>query len=550
MLKSLSIRNYALIDELELSPSKAFTTITGETGAGKSIMLGALGLLLGNRADTRSLLDTDKKCIIEGVFVIPEALKSDFESWELDFAPETIIRREILPSGKSRAFVNDTPAQLSILKNLGDQIIDIHSQHDHLLVTKNDFQLNFIDAIAANEGLIQQYQAEYKAYKKLTSELNKLVEQSRQLNKDNDYDQFLLNELNEAALDNPEEKDELEEELRQLENAEEILTKLGAIKAIMDEGEWNLTDNLQQVVAEISKLSSFGKTFEDLHQRMESLWIELKDLSSQFDDAVLDIELNDERLQEVQDRLSLIYKLEAKHNVEGIAALISIRDTLDTKLADTSSLDQRIEKLTVERDEKYAQVADLANKLTASRTQTFDTITESLKQLISPLGMPKGTFAINHEKTEPGVTGQDQVSFLFSANQGHKMLPLGQGASGGEISRVMFAIKYMLAGKTELPAIIFDEIDTGVSGEIAFKMASMMREMAQKHQVIAITHLPQIAAKGNKHYFVYKEDTQSKTLSRIKEISGDDRVSNIASMIGGANPSSAALDSARELLSL
>ncbi len=539
-----------MIDELELSPSKAFTTITGETGAGKSIMLGALGLLLGNRADTRSLLDTDKKCIIEGVFVIPEALKSDFESWELDFAPETIIRREILPSGKSRAFVNDTPAQLSILKNLGDQIIDIHSQHDHLLVTKNDFQLNFIDAIAANEGLIQQYQAEYKAYKKLTSELNKLVEQSRQLNKDNDYDQFLLNELNEAALDNPEEKDELEEELRQLENAEEILTKLGAIKAIMDEGEWNLTDNLQQVVAEISKLSSFGKTFEDLHQRMESLWIELKDLSSQFDDAVLDIELNDERLQEVQDRLSLIYKLEAKHNVEGIAALISIRDTLDTKLADTSSLDQRIEKLTVERDEKYAQVADLANKLTASRTQTFDTITESLKQLISPLGMPKGTFAINHEKTEPGVTGQDQVSFLFSANQGHKMLPLGQGASGGEISRVMFAIKYMLAGKTELPAIIFDEIDTGVSGEIAFKMASMMREMAQKHQVIAITHLPQIAAKGNKHYFVYKEDTQSKTLSRIKEISGDDRVSNIASMIGGANPSSAALDSARELLSL
>ncbi|NVJ45916.1 MAG: DNA repair protein RecN [Cytophagia bacterium] len=550
MLRNLSIENYALIRQLQIEPVSTLNIITGETGAGKSIMLGALGLLLGKRAETKVVFDETRKCVIEGIFDIKAyRLTELFKEYDLDYEEECIIRREISSNGKSRAFINDTPTTLDALKAIGLSLMDIHSQHETLALGNNLYQLEIIDIVAQNQSLKIAYQQAYKDFKEKQRIHRDLIEEGGQISKEADYNQFLFDELDQAQFQNGEQED-LEEELSRLEHAEEIKTKLNEALMVSDQAEFNASGLVQELKSMLSAISNYGKSYEQLRERLESLHIELKDIISELENEDARIEVDPQRTVECQDRLSLIYKLQQKHQVDSIAELLSIYEELGDKVLRVSNLDEAIEEAATAEAAALKKATELAEELTTTRTDVFEQFSKAIKELLTDLGMPNATLEVKREHVELNKNGSDQVEILFSANKGISPSPLKQAASGGEFSRLMFAVKYILADKTALPTIVFDEIDTGISGEIAIKMAQMMKKMAQNHQVITITHLPQIAAKGQSHYFVYKDESESTTSSQIRLLNEEDRLREIAEMIGGKNPSSTAFESAKELIKL
>ncbi|NVK86205.1 MAG: DNA repair protein RecN [Cytophagia bacterium] len=550
MLRNLSIENYALIRQLQIEPVSTLNIITGETGAGKSIMLGALGLLLGKRAETKVVFDETRKCVIEGIFDIKAyRLAELFKEFDLDYEEECIIRREISSNGKSRAFINDTPTTLDALKAIGLSLMDIHSQHETLALGNNLYQLEIIDIVAQNQSLKIAYQQAYKDFKEKQRIHRDLIEEGSQISKEADYNQFLFDELDQAQFQNGEQED-LEEELSRLEHAEEIKTKLNEALKVSDQAEFNASGLVQELKSMLSAISNYGKSYEQLRERLESLHIELKDIISELENEDARIEVDPQRTAECHDRLSLIYKLQQKHQVDSIAELLSIYEELGDKVLRVSNLDEAIEEAAKAEAAALKKANELAEELTTTRTDVFEQFSKAIKELLTDLGMPNATLEVKREHVELNKNGSDQVEILFSANKGISPSPLKQAASGGEFSRLMFAVKYILADKTALPTIVFDEIDTGISGEIAIKMAQMMKKMAQNHQVITITHLPQIAAKGQSHYFVYKDESESTTSSQIRLLNEEDRLREIAEMIGGKNPSSTAFESAKELIKL
>ena len=550
MLRTLSIENYALIRQLKIKPVSSLNIITGETGAGKSIMLGALGLLLGKRAESKVVFDESKKCIIEGIFDVKAyQLKPLFEEYDLDYEEECIIRREISAAGKSRAFINDTPTTLDALKAIGLRLMDIHSQHETLALGNNSYQLQIIDIVAGNFELLSKYQEAFKDFKEKQRIHRDLIEEGSQITKEADYHQFLFDELDTAQLQ-PDEQEELEEELSKLEHAEEIKAKLNEALMISDQAEFNASGMIQELKSTISAISSFGKSYDALRERLESLHIELKDIIAELEDEDSKVEVDPQRTEECQDRLSLIYKLQQKHQVGSIAELLEIYEELGNKVLRVSNLDEAIEEAAKAETEAFERANKLAKELSKVRTKVFDQFTKSIKSHLAELGMPNASLEVKRIDSELTLTGNDTIEILFSANKGIAPSPLKQAASGGEFSRLMFAVKYILADKTALPTIVFDEIDTGISGEIAIKMAQMMRKMSESHQVITITHLPQIAARGSAHYFVYKDESTSTTSSQIRLLNQEDRLREIAEMIGGKNPSATAYNSAKELIEM
>ena len=548
MLQQLSISNYALIKSLNIEPDHGLNIITGETGAGKSIMLGALGLLLGKRADTKVLFDSEKKCVIEGTFDIAAyALKGLFDEYDVDYDEECIVRREISSSGKSRAFVNDGVVNLEFLKKLGLSLMDIHSQHDTLLLGTSRFQLDLIDAFAGNGKLKNTYRERYSAFKEKERIHEKLIQESAELKKEADYNQFLFDELEKGAFAAGE-QEELESDLSKLENAEEIKLKLNESLQVLDQADFNINSFVLDLKNALQQISNYSDAYEGLKERIESVRIELKDITGEIEQEEDSVEYDPARTEQVQERLSLLYKLQQKHQVADIDALLAIQANLADKVMRVENLDEAIEQADKDRHKAEEALAKQADKLSASRSKVFKSFTKEVKSLLDGLGMPNANLEVNHSLGTPGPDGKDQLELLFSANKGVAPQSLKTAASGGEFSRLMFAVKYILADKTALPTVVFDEIDAGISGEIALQMASMMKDMAANHQVITITHLPQIAAKGQSHYFVYKDDAGESTASGIRKLSEEDRLTEIAQMIGGKQASDSAFDSARELI--
>ncbi|GAB3786133.1 DNA repair protein RecN [Spirosoma horti] len=548
MLSHLLIKNYALIDELELSPDRELNIVTGETGAGKSIILGAIGLLLGNRADTRVLYNPEQKCIIEGTIgVSGYQIERIFEEEELDYSDSCIVRREIGVSGKSRAFVNDTPVNLETLRRVTSQMMDIHSQHDSVLLGSNEYQLEIVDTYAQNEGQLRAYRADYQTYRAKKSHYDQLQTEASAMRKEFDYNNFLYEELVKAQL-LPDEQESLEQELTILENAEDIKERLQVAYEYLDNTEQSVIDFLKGTVSNLAYISKLSNQYEQLLQRAQSSLIELRDLADEISVEQDRVDIDDTRAETIRERLNLMYQLQTKHQAKDVAALIALRNELGLKVSKVLNLDDALADAKAQTDEARAQLQSSASALSTSRNAVLQPIETQIGQLLNDLGMPNASLKIHAETGKPTTTGVDTISFLFSANKGVKPQQLKNVASGGEFSRLMMAIKYILASKRSLPTIVFDEIDAGVSGEIAIKMGNMMRDMAHNHQIIAITHLHQIAGQGTAHYFVYKDHSAAKTVSRIKKLTLEERVNEIAQMIGGKNPSASALKNAREIL--
>jgi len=548
MLKNLVIKNYALLEELEMQPSEWLNIITGETGAGKSIMLGAIGLLLGNRADKSTLYNEDTKCIVEGVFTVNKfSLESIFDQKELDYDPVCILRREIAPNGKSRAFVNDTPVRLETLRDIGGQLVDIHSQHDSLLLGDNSFQLQIIDVFANNEELLQTYRKNYQLYRKISSEYERLEAESARIQQEADYNAYLLEELLKAKLD-AEEQPLLEEELQVMENAGNIKEQLGVMIMLLSNPDQSVDNMLAEIRQAMSKIAPISAKFEGIHQRIDSCMIELRDICHEAELASDEVVVDFDKADSIRERLDLINKLQKKHHVSSNAELLEIQGRLEEKVEKAQNLDSELLALKKDSEAAYRQMMDSAKALTSSRKSVFNKVCNEIVSLLKNLGIPDASMDVALKSVEPTDMGVDEISILFSANKGIAPQELRRVASGGEFSRLMFCIKYLLADKTSLPTIIFDEIDTGVSGEIAIKMVNMMKEMAKNHQVISISHLPQVAAKGDSHYFVYKDSSAAKAVSKIKKLSQEERVLEIAKMLGGDNPTDIAFQNAKELL--
>ncbi len=550
MLKNLHIQNYALIEFLEIQPTNGLNVITGETGAGKSILLGAVGLLLGNRADTSVLFNSESKCIIEGTFHLGDyKLQDFFKENELDYDQETIIRREINPAGKSRAFINDTPVNLDVLRNLGSRLMDIHSQHESLLLGRSNFQLTLLDSFASCLETRESYKETFGKLKNELSRLEHLTEEKTRLEKEADYQQFILEELIAARLENGEQA-RLEEELQQMEHGEEIKKGLLEATYLLDEGEAPILGSLRTAKGLLATLSRYGEKYTSLFERLNSSLIELDDLAAEILQASEEVEFNPEDAETIQDRLSLIYQLLKKHHVSSVGELIEIQENLEKEALHYHDLDGEIEATKKRCDALREDAQAQARTLTKKRTLAVPSLESEMIKLLREVGIPEASFKIKITQGELNQNGQDQIELLFSANKGIAPQPLMKAASGGEFSRLMFCIKRILAEKISLPTIIFDEIDTGVSGEIALKMGEMMRYMAGRHQIIAISHLPQMAARADKHYFVYKEIGEKTSVSKIRELSAQERIEEIAKMIGGKTPSDNARESARELINL
>ena len=550
MLKHLLIKNYALIQQLEIDPSANLNIITGETGAGKSIMLGAVGLLLGNRADTKALFNEEDKCVIEGHFDLsPYKLKGIFDEEELDYYDTSIFRREISPSGKSRAFINDTPVTLDVLKRLGTRLMDVHSQHETLNLGKQNYQLAFVDAYAGTTSLRHSYKKQYDVYKKAKKYLDSLIAENLEIGKEADYNKYLLDELTKAELQSGEQA-ELESSLEVMEHAEEIKSKLNTALDAITHSEFSSLETLQQAKSMLGQLSKYAKDYSELSSRLESTFIEVQDIARELEKEEEKIDFDPIQIQSIQERLSLLYSLQQKHAVTTIDELISIRETLEEKVERISNMDDTIEEAKAAVKSHHEAAQNQAQQLSERRTAVFSKLESELSGLLQQVGIPDATVKITNTTVEDLIdTGMDAINILFSANKGIAPQELSKVASGGEFSRFMFCVKYILAQKIAMPTIIFDEIDTGVSGEIALKLGNMMKKMATKHQLITISHLPQVAAKGDRHYFVYKDNTSAKAESKIKELSENERVEEIAKMIGGDNPSQTAFQSAKELIS-
>lgn len=548
MLQHLSIKNYSLIEDLELSPSSNFNIITGETGAGKSIMLGAVGLLLGNRADTKVLLNSSGKCVIEGTFQIGSyKLESVFEAHDLDYSAQCIIRREISNVGKSRAFVNDTPVTLDVLKQLGDYLMDVHSQHDTLLLGSMAYQLSIVDAFASNQEALKKYQAAFRKYKEAQQQLAIKKETLKELQLQSEYNQFIYTELCEASLVEGE-LEEKEAELKKMEHAEDIKQKLEATLSALNNSEQSVLSVLQNYNKQLQSIKQWSPAYEVLADRMQSVYIELKDIEAELDSESLQVEYNPQLIEPLEARLNKLNTLLKKHRVQSVSELIELQNSLEGKVLSTDQLIEEVERLGKQVTLLYNEVLKEGGILSANRKATVPKLEAAVKNLLKELSMPDALLQIQLNSDEPTIQGLDKINMLFSANKGVAPGELKQVASGGEFSRLMLAIKYVLADKVALPTIIFDEIDTGISGEVSIKMGKMIREMSARHQVMVITHLPQIAAMGDKHYFVYKDASGQRSISRMKELKEAERISEIAKMIGGENPTQTALKNAKEML--
>lgn len=552
MLQSIHIQNYALIDKLDIDFMPGFSVITGETGAGKSIILGAIGLLLGQRADVKAIKNGASKCIVEARFGIASyGMEAFFNELDLEYDPEEcILRREVYANGKSRAFINDSPASLAQMKALGEKLIDIHSQHQNLLLNKEGFQLNILDILAQDEKQLAAYKQVYTQYKNTCKELDTLIGQAEKSRQDEDYLRFQLEQLEEAELKEGEQNG-LEQEAETLSHAEDIKAGLYRAGQLIDNAEANgILSQTKECIQTLQGISKVYTSASEWTERLQSCYIELKDIAHDLSSAEDEVEFNPERLDYVNQRLNLIYNLQQKHRADSIEALIDLANNYRKQLNDIASYDDRIAELRSLKDNLYNKVLEEAATLTRMRTDSARHIEEQMKKLLVPLGMPNVRFAVAMEqRKEPDANGTDNVTFLFSANKNGTLQNVASIASGGEIARVMLSLKAMIAGAVKLPTIIFDEIDTGVSGSIAEKMALIMRDMGrQNRQVISITHLPQIAARGTTHYKVYKEDTETGTNSYIRKLVPDERIHEIAHMLSGSTLTEAALNNARALL--
>jgi len=549
VLSTLTISNYALIDSLEVDFNKGFTVITGETGAGKSILLGGLSLVLGKRADLSSLRVKDQKCIIEGTFKIDTyGLQSFFEENDLDYEDSTVIRREILPSGKSRAFVNDTPVTLGVLSTLGENLIDIHSQHQTMQLTENDFQLKLVDALANNQKRLTDYRKDLKIYRKAQKELQNLIEVQSTAIKEQDYNTFMLEELEKAPL-----KEGiielLEEEYEQLNNVELIMEQLSKGDQLFNDEQIGVLPLVTEMRQSLSKLVDFGANYKDLYERVQSVLIELDDVNSELQRLQDGVEANPDHLEQVNGKLQLLYDLLKKHNASDVLELIEIKNALADKVFEAANLDEKITLKTKEIQEMESVLGKQALVIREKRKSVIPQLKKKLESDLNLLGMPSASFQIGLTDTSTFLaTGMDELSFLFTANRGGNYGELKKVASGGELSRIMLVIKALLAKYEKLPTIMFDEIDTGVSGEISNRMADIMKDMSADLQVFSITHLPQVASKGNHHFKVFKTEGAERTMTNLKELTTEERVVELAHMLGGKDLSDSALAHAKQLL--
>ena len=549
MLASISIKNYALINELHIDFSSGLSIITGETGAGKSILLGALGLVLGNRADSSTLKNTTRKCVVEAVLSVEKYnLQDFFETEDIDYEINTIIRREILPSGKSRAFVNDTPVTLSVLTALRSKLIDIHSQHQTLQVSDQQFQFQLLDVFANNESKLASYQRGLTQYTSEKKKLEEILQAQREANLQYDYNSHLYNELLEANLVE-DEQEALEEKLEKINNVEEIKQNLSEALQLTTDDTIGIQNLLYSLENKLTKIAPYSKEYQELSERISSVKIELDDIVSELESANEQVDFNPLEATQLNDRLQLIYNLQKKHYVNSISALLLILEELSTKVSTVENAEQRL----LDQETIVTEIANkldaIALKISEARKRIIPTVSKQLEAILDNLGMSHARFQIQNNITEHYYkNGKDVLSFLFSANKGGQFGELKKVASGGELSRIMLAIKKVMSENSQLPTIIFDEIDSGVSGEISNKMAHIMSQMSQQMQVITITHLPQIAAKGNQHYKVYKEELNNTTTTSLKQLSEDERIVEIAEMLSGKNISDSALTHARELL--
>lgn len=549
MLTNLTIKNYALIDELNVSFNTGLTIITGETGAGKSILLGGLSLVLGKRADLSSVKDNSKKCVIEATFDIAKYnLKSVFITEELDYEAQTIIRREILPSGKSRAFINDTPVNLNNLQVLGERLLDIHSQHQTIQLTNDNFQFQVIDALAKNEKPLVAYTSLLKEFKRLKKELQDLQDKKNNALKELDYFTFLLKELEEANLVAGE-LETLETEYETLNNVEEIKEKLTLSNELISNEDIGIITNLTELKNQFSKLSGYSSQYNSIFERIQSSLIELDDVFSEIENLQELLEADPNRLQQVNAKLQIINNLLQKHTVSSIEDLLQIKDDLSSKVFETENLDAIILEKENFINTLESKLVSEAESIHNNRIAIIPKLITQLESILGTLGMPNAKFNIKLEQTQSFLNnGRDELQFLFSANKGGQFNELKKSASGGELSRIMLAIKSILSKYMQLPTIMFDEIDTGVSGEISNKMATIMQQMSKSMQVFTITHLPQIAAKGDTHFKVFKEDLNNVTQTQLKQLNTDERIVEIAQMLGGTDASSSAIAHAKELL--
>ncbi|MBY0543578.1 MAG: DNA repair protein RecN [Sphingobacteriaceae bacterium] len=549
MLQKLSIRNYALIDTLDIEFDKGLNIITGETGAGKSIILGALSLILGQRAESKYFFSQNKKCVIEGVFLLKdEKLTPVFELNDLDFLSETILRREISSDGKSRSFINDTPVNLTVLKQIGEYLIDIHSQHATQEINDSEFQLLIVDSLANHSSLLGSYRIAFKKLKQDNLLLKELIEKANEARSKQDYEQFLFNELEQAGLKEGE-QEELEQELEKLTHAESIKRGLLNASALLAENEISAASLLKEASLQLQSIEKFDPEINVLYERLRSTIIELKDIADETSVIENKTLHSAERLSIIQQRLDLLYTLQQKHRVTNNSELLVVQQKLADSLTQLISSDEQIETLKKNIDLLKLELTKQANELSANRKKSIKVVETATCKTLHQVGMPNAKLVLNHQViSELNKDGLDEIQLLFSANAGQAPAPVNKVASGGELSRLMLAIKSLLAKHTSLPTIIFDEIDTGISGETALKVGKVIADLGNDMQILSITHLPQIAAKGNSHYFVYKNEESNKTTTGIRKLNSEERVITIAEMLSGKNPGASALQNAKELL--
>lgn len=548
MLKRIFIQNYALIDTLDIDLKKGLQVITGETGAGKSIILGALRLIMGERADAKSIQNTESKSIIEAEFDVSENLKTFFEENDLDYETITIIRREILPSGKSRAFVNDVPTTLDVLRELSAQLIDIHSQFETSRLFSEDYQFKILDGLSENKELITTYQKDYHSFRALKKQLAELENQLNEGNKDSDYKQYLLNELEEAQLDDLD-LDAVQQELSSQENVEHISENLAHIFRLTDQESIGLLDSFTEMRSKLSKVADLSHQFTELNDRLESLFVEFKDVVFELQSKAEDLEMNPERLEELKDKVNKTNTLLLKHKVGSVSELIEIRDQLATEQTSFSDIEERIAYLKQEITDKETQLRILAEKLSKNRNLSAPEFSEKIETLLRRLGLEKAKIEVQLTPNEDfSAFGLDGIAIMFQANTGFPLKPIQSAISGGERSRVMLAIKKIMAENAELPTLILDEIDTGVSGKVAEEIGLLMKEMSADLQLIVITHLAQVASKGSDNYKVIKHDIDGKTKSSIIPLSPDEKLQEIAQLLSGSTITDAAIEQARALI--
>ncbi|MEO6732188.1 MAG: DNA repair protein RecN [Ferruginibacter sp.] len=549
MLQKLHIQNYAIIDEIVIDFSSSLNIITGETGAGKSILMGALSLILGERAESNTLMDKEKKCIIEGYFKTKEnkQVKSFLKAHELDLEEELVVRREIAVTGKSRAFINDTPVNLNQLKELSSMLVDLHQQFDTLELGDNDFQREVVDALAGNVDLLAEYRSMFSAYTKASKELDTLVAEQQTANSVLDYNQFLFDELEEARL-KENELEELDIEIKLLSNAENIKQQLGDIYFQLTESELPIVQQLKSLCNKLHSLQEYHPAIEDLNKRLRSAQIELQDVGDELERIDNGIIYDAERILVINDKLSLGYKLLKKHSVHTTGELLAIKDSLQIKLTGILNISEAIAQKSKAVQELLHRCNELAGVISINRNKAIKPFTEKVNKLLAQVGMPNAQIKVEIKKTGLNLNGSDEIIFLFDANKSNRFEALSKVASGGELSRLMLCIKSLVAQKLQLPTLIFDEIDTGISGEAARQVGTIMKGLAEAHQLISITHQPQIAARANAHYFVYKSVRENKITTSIRLLNNDERITTIAQMLSGEKPTVAALANAKEMV--